>query len=210
MAIPRSSCDDALKERTVAAVPRSRYVLFFALAAGGCLADLLTKHWVFGWLGLPATDHDPRRPWWLWIDVVGFETSFNEGALFGIGQGKWALFAGLSALAAVGISLYLFAAKAAVDRWLTIALGLITGGILGNLYDRLALHGLKWHTAGPGHAAGDAAHVVRDWILVMIGSYHWPNFNVADSMLVIGACLLMLHALWSDPEPRLDSESRKA
>jgi signal peptidase II len=36
---------------------------------------------------------------------------------------------------------------------------------------------------------------VRDWILVMIGPYPWPNFNLADAMLVCGAALLAWHAL---------------
>jgi len=178
------------------AVPRSRYALFAALALGGCLADLLTKRLMFDWLGMPG-----GRTYWLWVDVLGFQTSLNPGALFGLGPGMWPLFATLSTLAAVAIVCYLFLFRAAVDGFLTVTLGLITGGILGNLFDRLALHGLKWPALGAGHMAGEPAHAVRDWILVMLGSYHWPNFNIADSMLVVGAGLLVLHGLWADSEP---------
>jgi len=39
-----------------------------------------------------------------------------------------------------------------------------------------------------------AVHAVRDWILVMIGNWPWPNFNIADSLLVCGAGLLLWHA----------------
>jgi len=56
----------------------------------------------------------------------------------------------------------------------SVALALILGGALGNLYDRIRLH-----------------HVV-DFLAVRIYHYNWPDFNVADSCIVIGACLLML------------------
>ena len=78
-------------------------------------------------------------------------------------------------------------------------LGCVTAGILGNLYDRLGLPGLRW-IANPPHHAGDPVHAVRDWILVMIGPWHWPNFNVADSLLVCGA-LLVWHSFTLKPKP---------
>ena len=175
------------------AVPRSRVVLFALLASGGCLLDLLAKHWVFDWLGMPG-----GRTWWIWDGVFGFQTSLNEGALFGFGQGKTFVFATLSLIAAIGMVYWLFVAGAAVDRLLTVSLGVISGGILGNLYDRLGWPGLTWHHPSPLHAQGDPVYAVRDWILVMIGPYHWPNFNVADSLLVCGAILLAFQALKSE------------
>jgi signal peptidase II len=64
-----------------------------------------------------------------------------------------------------------------IGRTLTltsVALALILGGALGNLYDRIRFH-----------------HVV-DFLAVKIYHYNWPDFNVADSCIVIGACLLLL------------------
>lgn len=58
-----------------------------------------------------------------------------------------------------------------------MALALILGGAVGNLYDRMRY-----------------AHVV-DFIEVHIVRYHWPDFNVADSAIVVGACLLLLEML---------------
>jgi signal peptidase II len=55
-----------------------------------------------------------------------------------------------------------------------IALALILGGAVGNLYDRLRF-----------------SHVV-DFLEVHIIHYHWPDFNIADSCIVIGACLLLI------------------
>ncbi len=62
------------------------------------------------------------------------------------------------------------------------ALALILGGALGNLYDRIRFH-----------------HVV-DFLAVRIYHYNWPDFNIADSCIVIGACLLLLEIF--RPTPR--------
>ena len=59
----------------------------------------------------------------------------------------------------------------------SVALALILGGALGNLYDR-AKFGF-----------------VIDFLEVHIVNYHWPDFNVADSAIVVGACLLLLEML---------------
>ena len=65
------------------------YLWFVCIAAGGCALDLVTKAWVFGRLGMPLVEqgsHSP--PIWLIDNIFGFETSLNEGALFGMGQGQ--------------------------------------------------------------------------------------------------------------------------
>jgi signal peptidase II len=59
----------------------------------------------------------------------------------------------------------------------SIALSLILGGAIGNLYDRVKF-----------------SYVV-DFLEVHIVRYHWPDFNVADSAIVVGACLLLLEML---------------
>jgi signal peptidase II len=60
-----------------------------------------------------------------------------------------------------------------------VGLALILGGALGNLWDRLV-----------------SGHVV-DFLLFYIGQYQWPAFNVADSAIVIGACLLVFEILFT-------------
>ena len=163
---------------------RSRCVLFLSLAVLGCAADLLTKSWVFQWRTMPS----PNNVWWIWEGYVGIETAINTGALFGMGQGKVFFFAAISFLAIGGILFWMFYGRATSDFAVTVALGLILGGILGNLYDRLGL----WGDYG-----------VRDWILLRYGSFTWPNFNVADSLLVLGAGTLMWHAYY-EKSPRVD------
>jgi signal peptidase II len=164
-------------------------LLFLAIALVGCAADLFTKHWAFSSAELRA-----GNVLWLWDGHVGIELSRNWGALFGIGQGKVWLFAALSIAAGIAIPVWLFAFRAARDRWLTIALACVMAGILGNLYDRLGLSGEAW--VGPGQTAPHAVVAVRDWILWQASDrWRWPNFNIADSLLVIGAAVLFLHAL---------------
>ncbi len=177
------------------AFPPSRYVLFITLAAAGCAVDLATKSWVFSQPQLQSGVPD-----WLWNGHVGVQLSLNEGALWGMGQGKVWLFATLSAAAAVAIPVWLFAFRAARDRWLTVALGMVMGGVLGNLYDRLGLSGLVWPP--PNELAGQRVFAVRDWILIQWSDqWRWPNFNIADSLLVVGAALLVWHALRMQTPP---------
>lgn len=143
---------------------------------------------MFAWRGLPRANNE----WWIVEGYFGIETSVNRGALFGMAPGYWWLFATLSVLAAGGILTWLFVYGAARDRWLTIALACVTAGILGNLYDRLGF----WDSTG---LPQDFAHGVRDWILFRYKHYTWPNFNIADSLLVTGAIMLVAHALlWRD------------
>ncbi|OHB71952.1 MAG: hypothetical protein A2V70_02845 [Planctomycetes bacterium RBG_13_63_9] len=182
------------------AVPGNRYVIFFSIVIAGCLVDLATKGWMFRWLDMPG-----GQTYWIWPNVFALQTSLNEGALFGMGQGMVSVLVALSIAAVVGILFCLFFLGAARDRLLTVALACAAAGILGNLYDRLGIPGLRWNYASPLHAAGDPVYAVRDWILVMVGRFHWPNFNVADSLMVCAAALVVWHAMFAQREDAPDS-----
>ena len=175
-------------------IPLRRVLLFCALGMTGCLVDLVTKELVFRHSQLFRGSE-----WWLWEGHIGIQKSLNEGALFGFGQGNVGLFALFSIAAAVAIPIWLFFFRAAVDRWLTVAMGLVIGGVLGNLYDRLGFSGLDWGTFDPSRS-GERVYAVRDWMLLQWNDqWVWPNFNVADSLLVAGACILLVHAFFLTP-----------
>ncbi len=160
------------------------------IAATGLAADLWTKSAVFA---EHYRENDSSHVHW-WIDgVLGIQTSFNGGALFGMFQGGSWWLAGLSLVALTGIVVWLFAYRMAASLLLTVTLAMICGGILGNLYDRL----------GFGYVAGVFPESwrfhVRDWIHFQLEGVRfldpWPNFNIADSLLVTGAILLFCFAV---------------
>ena len=189
-----------------ASLPFSRHLTFFTIAAIGCAVDLLTKQAVFEWRGLPG--QAPK--WWLIEGRLGVQTSLNPGALFGMGSGWWWLFAGFSVVALLGILTWLFVFRAAHDRWLTVALACVSGGILGNLYDRLGI----WNR---GQVPAEFQHSVRDWILfewpeVKLQIFNpWPNFNIADSLLVTGAIMLVVHTvIWQPASTMPETAERPA
>lgn len=122
----------------------------------------------------------------------------NRGALFGIGNdgsGLNGMFLLVSCLAATFIIYWTSRPEVAQDRLLCIALGLILGGTLGNLYDRIVFGGVR-----------DFLH----WYIVYDEHVHvWPDFNIADCCLVSGAGVLLLHAYFVvEPEP--DQTSKPA
>lgn len=174
----------------------ARWISFSIIAVLGTAIDLLTKQWVFSWRGLPGV----QPPWWIIEGNVGIETAVNPGALFGMGAGFGTVFAALSVVAAIAVLVWLSKFGAIESWWLTVCLAFVMGGIFGNLYDRLGM----WNppASEPAWASG-----VRDWILLQYSTYKWPNFNIADSLLVCGAVMLAIHSFFMVPGTEGESES---
>ena len=117
----------------------------------------------------------------------------NPGAAFGLFAESDVLlrqffFIGVSFLA-IFIILSFFRQLAPGDRLSSLALGLILGGAVGNLFDRIAR----------GEVV-DFLHF-RLW-----GGYSWPDFNLADSFIVVGVGVLLLELLASEGENRARAE----
>lgn len=75
---------------------------------------------------------------------------------------------------ALGFITYMLKTTSQSDKWMIHGLGLVAGGAIGNLIDRVRLG------------------VVIDFLDFYVGSYHWPAFNVADCALTVGAgCILL-------------------
>ncbi|MGA2560202.1 MAG: signal peptidase II [Terracidiphilus sp.] len=156
------------------------------LSALDILADRLTKEWVELHIPLGGAIPVIHR-------VLRITHWTNEGAAFSLfAQSaspqlvRWTLVSfSLVAALAVLIALVRLGDKFTMT---TIALALIFAGALGNVHDRI-LYGS-----------------VVDFIEVHIFSYHWPDFNVADSSIVTGACLLLLDSLVPRKETASDPE----
>jgi signal peptidase II len=101
----------------------------------------------------------------------------NTGAAFGIASGQRYFLTAISVVALIVI-LGIFLFGGIKQRLIHIALGLFTAGVCGNLWDRIFNGGR-----------------VRDFIDVYYSQYHWPAFNVADSMLCIAVGLLIISSL---------------
>ena len=162
------------------------WMVFSALVTLTTVADLTTKAIAFKNLGMPGTS-----PGWPVIrNMLWYRTSLNEGALFGLGQGMGWFFIAVSVAALLGIFFSVSWLRIRNDTVLIVALACITGGILGNLYDRLGIPALHWNA--PLERQGEPVYAVRDWIHFRLeGIIDWPIFNLADSFLVLGAGLLL-------------------
>ena len=174
-------------------VPANRIPIYVAITILALRADLGSKEWTFQTLGL----HGHSRMLidsWLKFELL---TNLNYGALWGMGQGMAPVFAFLSIGAFVGVIYWLFFCGAASSLWTTVALALVSGGTLGNLYDRLGLHGVI-----PPNATTPAL-AVRDFLQFRFGNYDYPIFNIADSCLVAGAIMLMLQSMKRAPTESL-------
>lgn len=144
---------------------------YLAAAAGVFLMDQATKAWAVG--ALKRTGE--RLP--LIDGLLELAYAENRGIAFGQLQeggafGRWFLVV-LAAAAGVAVVVYLFRTPRTDDRLLG-ACALLLAGIVGNLTDRVRL-----------------GYVV-DFIEVHLGSFTWPTFNVADSVICMGAFLLVV------------------
>ncbi|MGL6225347.1 MAG: signal peptidase II [Thermoguttaceae bacterium] len=186
--------------------------LFLTVLCLGLGLDIWSKNVVFSTLGMPGEYQLQEQPelhavYWIVDGFFGFQTSLNEGALFGMGQGYTLFFAGCAVCALIGISTWLYFFCSPRSLILPVLFGMLSAGILGNLYDRLGLHRLIWNYADQHHEFGEPVYAVRDWILFKFGTYIWPNFNIADSLLVCGSILLILYTfLQKEPQEQAKSE----
>ncbi len=137
---------------------------------GIVVADQLLKQWILA--GFTPGESVDIADGYLRITLI-----HNSGALFGIFQGQ----AGLFALASLGVMALIvwFQSRAGTGNLiLTLALGLLLGGAIGNLIDRLRFD------------------YVLDFVDAGIGAWRWYTFNVADSAISMSLVLLLSQALW--------------
>ena len=151
---------------------RPRRVLLFSLVAAAVLAlDIVSKALVVANLPQTVPPHIDR----VLGGVFYLQQVRNSGAAFSLGTGFTII---LTVIALVVVVVIVRTASRMRSRGWAISLGLILGGALGNLTDRLF--------RAPGVGRG---HVV-DWIsLFGPNGEHWPIFNLADAGIVCGAIL---------------------
>jgi signal peptidase II len=158
---------------------RTRAILF-TLSALAVLIDHLTKRYIID--NIVTGSARTVIP-----NVLRITHVLNTGAAFSMfaeSASPEAVRNGLilfSIFAAILVAAMLWRAGNAITPT-SVALALILGGAIGNLYDRIRYH------------------FVIDFIEVHIIHYHWPDFNIADSCIVIGACLLLIEIFRPQPD----------
>ena len=119
----------------------------------------------------------------------------NPGAAFGLfrdmpATARMLIFLGFT-IVALFIIIDLWRRLPTDDWFMSITLGLVMGGAIGNGVDRIAKQSvtdfLLIYTDKPG---------LREWLIGTFGTNEWPSFNVADSALVVGMCLFVIHYLF--------------
>lgn len=138
--------------------------------------DQATKLWVSStmevWSGFPVIP-----------DFFNMVHVLNRGAAWGFLDSQsidWQrpLFIGVT-FVALGFIAYMLKTTKSSDKWMIHGLGLIAGGAVGNLIDRIRLG------------------VVVDFLDFYVGDYHWPAFNIADCALTVGAGCIILSMLFN-------------
>jgi signal peptidase II len=153
-------------------VGRSRWILFFGLAIVVLALDQLTKSLVVGALTVGQRVQ-------VLGDLLTIIHSRNSGALFGLLPQSATAFAGVSVV--VLIAIVWFESRQGRSTVTTIALGLLLGGAIGNLLDRVRYGS------------------VVDFVDMGIGTIRWYTFNVADAAISVAIVAFILLAVW----PRL-------
>lgn len=162
--------------------PRVAISLAGALALVVLVLDLWTKHW--------AEHHlEPLEPQPLLGELLQLNLLYNSGAAWGMGAGITPVVTLVQIVICVGAVVVLVRAVRSV-AW-ALALGLIVGGALGNIHDRLL--------RAPGPFRGE----VVDFLALP----HWPVFNVADMAVTTGAVLIVLLGLLGVPTDPAQAEA---
>jgi signal peptidase II len=150
------------------AVGRPLWLPFFGLTALIVVLDQLAKAWLVSILR-------PGESMPVAGDLVRLVNSQNNGGLFGLLRGQALPFAALSVVVIALIVLY--HGRSGRSAYLTLTLGLLLGGAIGNLVDRIRL-----------------GYVV-DFVDAGIGSLRWYTFNVADAAISFAILLLIAASL---------------
>lgn len=158
---------EAMPAPTPVAAPRWR--LFVTLALGVVIVDQLTKAWLTSRLA-------PGESMPILGDLLRLVHGQNNGALFGLFRDSAAGFA-LVSIIVIGAIVW-YERRAGGSAYLSLTLGLLLGGAIGNLVDRLRL-----------------GYVV-DFVDAGIGSLRFWTFNVADAAISCSILLLVATSLW--------------
>ncbi len=155
----------------------------FGAAMSIWATDMATKAAIVAWIDYGAS-HD-------WLPVLNIVHVLNRGAAFSFlhDAGGWQRSFFIAIALAASAFLIVLIRRPGTSRQEQLAYGLILGGALANMIDRI-LRG-----------------AVVDWIDLHYGPWHWPAFNVADIGITSGAVLLITHEFFGVKQVRRVDDS---
>jgi signal peptidase II len=165
--------------RETPAQERRRWALFGGVAAAVVLLDQLTKTWVDANFDSVSAGGSTE----FIGDLVRISKVYNDGAIFGVLDASAPLMAVLTFFVVGGVAWYEWRHGAGLGPLVTVGLGLLTGGAIGNLIDRLRF----------GH--------VIDFVDMGIGDTRWYAWNISDAAVFLGILALFAAALLGDRAP---------
>ena len=184
-------------EHDVTASPsaeRRRWALFLGTAGVVVLLDQASKLWVdasFEEASRAIPAGQPGGPSEIIGDLVRIAKTYNDGAIFGLFDAIAPFMAVLSLMVVAGIIWYEWRHGAAAGPLVTLGLGLLVGGAIGNLIDRVRV----------GH--------VIDFVDMGIGDMRWYAWNVADAAVFVGILCLFAAAILGDRDARGHHEAQR-
>ncbi len=170
---PTRSADDASDD--VLAVRKSGLLFSSSIALVVLALDQISKHWALNAL----SDGRPRHVIW----TLQWNLTFNSGMAFSRGQGIGPY---IGAIAFIVVIVMLLSLRRSGRGASAVAVGLVVGGALGNLADRV-FRGDGW---------------LRGHVIDFIDVRWWPIWNVADMGVTIGGVLLVLTAVFESSSRR--------
>lgn len=191
----------------LSAIPR-RWKIFLVVAFVSLVADQATKYWARA--ELPVAGYHASLPCDVPDDIVArkcagtpvtvidgywdWRLSFNPGSAFGLfnSQAGARVFLSIVGILAVIGMLWMLRKAREDQRALVWALGLVAGGAVGNLIDRIYFG------------------VVTDFVLWRYQDKEWPVFNVADVALVIGVMLMFVDIYYESKREKELARAAKA
>ncbi len=166
---------------------KGKSLLFWVVPALALLIfaiDQLTKSWVSAGLAIGQS----------WMPISALEPFVvirhvrNSGAAFGMFPAAGNIFLVIAVVVVLGIVRYYYSRAHTAPLWVRVSLGLMLGGALGNMIDRIRF----------------------GFVVDFIDLGWWPVFNIADSAIVVGVTMLALYMAFFQPREVAKSEAMSA
>lgn len=162
-------------------------LIFTTVCVLGIVLDQITKYWIRAHLALHVDEINVIPDF---FSLVHAENPGAAGGFLRNFEYRQYIFLGFTVIA-ISVIINLWRSLPSTERFMSFTLGLILSGAIGNAIDRVhkqtVTDFLRVYTENA---------TLKPWLIERFGTNEWPSFNVADSALVVGVSLFMIHYLF--------------